>query len=654
VTCLWVWRDGRETLLADPTELADDGPGEQDLPDAERARRERMREVAEGITAYSVDRTVTRIAFAVGGVPYIADVVDGTITAIAAPGPVVDPRIDPGGQRVAYVHEGSVWIATADEAVRLTAPDADTVTWGLADFIASEELGRMRGLWWWPDGECLIVERVDEAPVQTWWISDPAHPERAPRPHKYPQAGTSNSDVSLWLVHPDGARTRIEWDRRQFPYLATVTVGVSGEPLITLLTRDQRRQVVLALAMDGDARIVSDRTDPDWIDVVPGVPRWDGHGRLLDVVADPATDTYRLTCAGVPITPVGFQVSGVGEVDDDGITVTGGEDPTRIGAYLLSTDGTLHPLAPDADIASAVRARGLTVTCETGLTSTVTRTRIRRGRTLAGEIENRSEVPNVDPRVEIVLTGERDLRTAVVFPTGHVPGSHRLPVILSPYGGPHARMTLRSGIAYGTAQWLADQGFCVVVADGCGTPGRGPAWERAVRGDLATPVLDDQVAALDGVLAAYPDDTDIDRVGIRGWSFGGYLAALAVLRRPDRFHAAVAGAPVTEWRLYDTAYTERYLGDPGADPEAYDRSSLLPLAVGLRRPLLLVHGLADDNVVVAHTLQLSSALLAAGRPHSVLPLSGVTHMTPQEVIAENLLRAELDFFTEHLAQPTTK
>ena len=125
--------------------------------------------------------------------------------------------------------------------------------------------------------------------------------------------------------------------------------------------------------------------------------------------------------------------------------------------------------------------------------------------------------------------------------------------------------------------------------------------------------LDDQIAALDAVAEQFPDDVDTSRVGITGWSYGGYLAALAVLRRPDVFHVAVAGAPVTEWRLYDTAYTERYLGDPNEQPDVYDRNSLLPLAEKLERPLLLIHGLADDNVFAAHTLQLSSALLAAGR-----------------------------------------
>jgi dipeptidyl-peptidase-4 len=193
----------------------------------------------------------------------------------------------------------------------------------------------------------------------------------------------------------------------------------------------------------------------------------------------------------------------------------------------------------------------------------------------------------------------------------------------------------------------------VVVTDGRGTPGRAPAWERAIHLDLAGPILDDQVEALHAVAEA-DDRLDLTRVAIRGWSFGGYLAALAVLRRPDVFHAAVAGAPVTDWRLYDTHYTERYLGHPDADPDGpavYERSGLLAQARHLTRPLLLIHGLADDNVVAAHTLRLSSALLAAGRPHTVLPLSGVTHMTPQEVVAENLLTLQLAFIRDALGLP---
>ncbi len=166
-------------------------------------------------------------------------------------------------------------------------------------------------------------------------------------------------------------------------------------------------------------------------------------------------------------------------------------------------------------------------------------------------------------------------------------------------------------------------------------------------------MLEDQVDGLHA-LAERHEDIDLSRVGIRGWSFGGYLAALAVLRRPDVFHAAIAGAPPTDWRLYDTHYTERYLGRPDDAEAAYEASSLLPDAHRLTRPLLVIHGIADDNVAVANTLRLSSALLAAGRPHTTLLLSGVTHMTPQEVVAENLLLLELDFLRAALADPAPR
>jgi dipeptidyl-peptidase-4 len=175
-----------------------------------------------------------------------------------------------------------------------------------------------------------------------------------------------------------------------------------------------------------------------------------------------------------------------------------------------------------------------------------------------------------------------------------------------------------------------------------------------VAGDLATPALEDQVTALAGAAARFPD-LDTSRVGIRGWSFGGYLAALAVLRRPDVFHAGVAGAPPTDWRLYDTHYTERYLGDPAANAAAYQVSSLIDdperAVLSVIRPLLIIHGLADDNVFVAHSLRLSSALLAAGYPHAVLPLSGITHMTSQEAVAENMLLLQVAFLKQGLGLP---
>lgn len=221
-----------------------------------------------------------------------------------------------------------------------------------------------------------------------------------------------------------------------------------------------------------------------------------------------------------------------------------------------------------------------------------------------------------------------------------------LPVLMNPYGGPHGQQVLSAQGIFRDSQWFADQGFAVVVVDGHGTPGN-PSWERAVSRGLASTVLQDQVDGLHAAAHAFPD-FDLAKVAIRGWSFGGYLAALAVLDRPDVFHAAVAGAPVTDWELYDTAYTERYLGLPDDNPEAYRSVSLLHRAPSLSRPLQIIHGFADDNVYVANSLQLSQVLTQNGRPHQLLPLTGITHMASQEEVAENLLLLQVDFLRQAL------
>jgi dipeptidyl-peptidase-4 len=256
-----------------------------------------------------------------------------------------------------------------------------------------------------------------------------------------------------------------------------------------------------------------------------------------------------------------------------------------------------------------------------------------------------AEKPLVEQNARILSVGPRGIPVAILTPRDGL--TTKLPVLFDPYGGPHAQRVVASNGAYLSSQWFADQGFVVVIADNVGTPGKGSKWERDVLGDLAQPVLDDQVEIVHALQDLEPR-ADITRVGIRGWSFGGYLAALAVLRRSDVFHAAIAGAPVTDWRLYDTHYTERYLGNPSVDDSNYTKTSLMENVDTLESPLLLIHGLADDNVVAAHTLQLSSALLAAGKAHEVLPLSGVTHMTPQEVVAENLLLHQLEFLRRTL------
>ncbi len=664
VNALWVFDvdAGTERLVADPRVLLAAEEDGADLPAEERARRERAREGAGGITSYATDANSTVVAFALARRLFAGGLLSGRARELAVTGPVFDPRPDPTARRIAYVSSRSLRIGELDGSSRVligagSAPDGSsdpgTVSWGSADFIAAEEMGRSRGYWWSPDGTTLAVCRVDDAPVGEWVIADPAHPERPARTVRYPAAGTANPDVTLHLVGLDGSVTAVDWDRDFFPYLAAVDWTDAG---LTLLVQARDQQGTMVLQVDatagptrGETTVLSHDYDAAWVELVPGTPARLADGRLV-MTAD-RDGARRLLVADEPVTPPELQVRSVVAIGghDQAPVVTFCANPiddaTQLQVWQWS-DNELRAVTTERGVHGAALG-GATLVVRSATLDRPGVTTIARTPSDDHEIASFAEVPLVEPNVQLLTVGERRLAVAVLLPHGFDPDGDPLPVLLDPYGGPHALRVTQAHNSYLTSQWFADQGFAVIVADGRGTPGRGSEWERAVHGDLAGPTLDDQVDALLAVAEQVPG-LDLTRVAIRGWSFGGYLAALAVLRRPDMFHAAIAGAPVTEWRLYDTHYTERYLGDPSDSADRYDANSLLPLAADLTRPLLLIHGLADDNVVAAHTLQLSAALLGAGRPHEVLPLVGVTHMTPQEEVAENLLLHQLDFLRRSL------
>ena len=656
---LWVLdvASGVERLVADPR-LLGAGRDAEDLPEAERARRERVRETGSGIVSYDADADLTAAVFTLGGGLWRVGLADGDgpPEALAVqPGPF-DPRLSPDGARVAYSAGSGLRVtgdAGGDRAV--VEEPGETVSWGSAEFVAAEEMGRTRGHWWSPDGRRLLAARVDTAPVPRWWIADPASPDAEPAEIRYPVAGAANAAVALAVLDVDGGgegegRVDVAFHGGGWEYLAGVRWSADGL-LLTVQTRDQRTLGVLEADPDtGSCRLLRRVGDEAWVELVPGAPRLVG-GRLVTVEDRGAA--RRLCVDGEALTPDDVQVRAVLHTDEVGVVVTASVDPADTHVARVGWDGAVERLTAGPGVSGVAVGGGTTVISSRTLAHTGRRCRIdsllRPGR--AYDIASLAADPGLELNVEIVELGPRKLVSALVMPSASVAGGDGpLPVLLDPYGGPHAQRVQRAEALFHTSQWFADQGFAVLVADGRGTPGRGPAFERAVRGDLAGPVLEDQIDAL-GAAAALDPRLDLSRVAIRGWSFGGYLAALAVLRRPDVFSAAIAGAPVTDWRLYDTHYTERYLGHPATEPANYERTDLAPLAPGLERPLMLIHGLADDNVVAAHTLRLSRALTEAGRPHTVLPLSGVTHMTPQEEVAENLLLLQLRFLQDALGMP---
>ncbi|MFF7100403.1 prolyl oligopeptidase family serine peptidase [Streptomyces nigra] len=654
---LWVFdtADGGERVAADPRALL--GGASEKLSAEERARRERTREGGTGVVSYATDAAVELASFALSGRLFAAELRVGTARELPVPGPVIDPRPSPDGRHIAYVARGALRVvgAEGDGDRALAEPEAEGVAYGLAEFIAAEEMGRHRGFWWSPESDRLLVARADDGAVKRWWISDPAHPERAPRQVAYPAAGTPNAEVRLFVVGLDGARVEVSWDRVRYPYLARVHWSAAGAPLLLVQARDQRSQLFLAVdPATGTTRMVHADEDPQWLELFPGVPCWSPSGHLVRIADEGGA---RVLAVGErPLTGPQLHVRAVLDVSDDDVLVSASAGASaseseigEVHVYRVNELG-VERVSQEPGVHTAVRAGGVTVLVSHTPEWAGARVQVLRDGKLIGLVRSYAEDPGVTPRLTLTEGGARRIPCAVLMPRDYA-GDTPLPVLLDPYGGPHGQRVVAAHNPHLTSQWFADQGFAVIVADGRGTPGRSPAWEKAVKDDIAAVVVQDQVDALESLAERFP--LDLGRVAIRGWSFGGYLAGLAVLRRPDVFHAAVVGAPVTDLRLYDTHYQERYVGHPDEQPEVYRRNSLIDDA-GLvdaaepHRPMMIVHGLVDDNVVVAHSLRLSSALLAAGRPHEVLPLSGVTHMTPQEEVAENLLLLQLDFLKRSL------
>lgn len=632
-----------EELLVDPLNLL--AEGEEKLSPEERARRERTREAAGGITSYSTDKRCENIAFVLSGKLYSYSINERKLVEQASAGVVIDPQIAPDGQSIAYITpEGQLHLTRAGVVQVLCTPEHEDIYYGTAEFVASEEMSRYHGYWWSADSQSLIVQRFDQTPVAKIWISDPANPQQPPRDVRYPFVGSANVLTTLFILSlNDLSRREITWNP-EHEYLCDVIPG-DGKvpPLILTMSRNQRHAEILAVDMDtAQSRTIAELKDSAWIDLMGGVPAWSPNGELITHVIH--KNSHALAVNGEVITPENLQVDGVIAIDRDGITFAGTFEPTESHIYWRGWGGEFEVLTTEPGIHMARTSGGTLLLISRDMRSYEVSVLIKRDG-LTRKILALNERPEVDAKPEFLKLGQRSLNSALLLPQNR---EHKnLPLLVDPYGGPGHSRVLHAKSAYAEAQWIANQGFAVLISDGRGTPHRNPAWEREILDDLSSAPVEDQADAVHALISKFPGLIDSQRVAIRGWSFGGYLAGLAAARRPDIFKAAIIGAPVTDFRLYDTFYTERFMGPEENHPN-YERSSLLNEAKNISVPVMIIHGMVDDNVLVSNSLKLSSALLEAGKAHEVLPLTGVTHMTPQEVVAENLMLLELDFLNRAL------
>ncbi len=664
--------NGRERELLSPGQLL--GSGEEQLSAAEKARRERQRQSLQGFTFFRLSHDGASLLVALSGKLYAVNRAD--LKYVELPGEDwIDPRFSPDCRFVAAVKDRELHlIDLAAKSVRaLTTGATETVSHGTAEFIAQEEMSRSSGYWWSPDSSSLLYQETDESGVEVRYIHNPLHPEEPPARHFYPKAGSPNAAVRVGLIaRPGGAQggsagreTRwVTWDGAKYPYLARVTWDTPGAPLTLLVqNREQTGQQLLAVDIaTGASRVLLHEHDSAWLNLDANwagavdeiaSPVWlpDGSGFLWATEARGAWQVELRDAGGGftrELTPRnGFHYRGITGVDRTGnrVLVRGSSDPREIHLWSfplaggagtqLTTGRGHHGAAYGMGTGRMVHSYDLfdgRHGCEVLDAA---------GRTL-GDLRSIAETPPAWPATELLGTRTLPVFDAAITRPRDFQTRRKYPVILQVYAGPTSKRVNAVRRDYFLDQWMADQGYIVVRLDGRGTPWKGREWERIIKGNFIDTALNDQIAGLQALGAEYPE-LDLNRVGVTGWSWGGYFSAIATMRRPDIFRAGVAGAPVVTWENYDTHYTERYLGLPQDNPCAYRVSNVTTYVEELKQPLMLIHGVTDDNVYYQHTMQLADALFAAGKPYDLLPMTG-THMISDPIIRLRQQTRIMDFF----------
>ena len=651
------------------------GVTEENLSLEERLRRERARDLGQGVTSATWAEVGARLLVPrTDGLHVLdgPDFHDRLAVPLGEGGPMLDPRLSPDGRQVAFVQDDEVCVADLGTGgVRqLTAGARGTGrTHGLAEFVAQEEMDRSHGFWWSPDGRRIAFTEVDETHIPVYRIVHQGSAEvgeGAQEDHRYPFAGAANAVVRLGVVDVDGGEPVWAEMGDDWEYLARVDWLRADRLVVQLENRDQTRLDVVAVdAGTGTVTPLFDEQSDVWINLhhllrpLPGgdgrflwASERSGHRHLEVRTADGALEQV--------LTEGSWFVNDVVGLDAERVWFCATRDGhlQRHLYVVATTGGPITPVTTEIPGTHGVVAHvgsGRFVDVFTSLTTPPVATVRALGD--AAELHRLvDEVEGADPRAtalplpppELTSVTTEDGATIDVLlyrPAGDGP----FPTIVSVYGGPHVQQVLDawSATASMRRQWLRSLGYLVVVADNRGAAGRGLAFEGAIRWNAGDLEVRDQVAVVEHLVDA--GLADPERVGINGWSYGGYLSAIALAKAPGTFKAAVAGAPVTHWDGYDTHYTERYMGTPQANPEGYERSSVMAHVAGLRdRHLMLVHGLIDENVHFRHTARLVNALIRERIPYELFLLPDERHSPRAEADRVYLEERILDFFRRHL------
>ena len=656
-----LWRidveSGERTVIA--------GPGaDAPMSREEELLRERTRTRELGVPAYSWARKSAKPVLMIPGPTVRASVNGKPLKDVPGSEGALTPTLSPDGTKLSFVRGGELYVVRLDgsvEAARLTAGAEDGLTHGLPDYNAQEEFGLLRGHWW-SDDERIAYLRVDERHVAPYPIVHQGGGEVDVETHRYPFAGEENPRVALYVIDASGGLAMQMSLPQEDGYLVRVAwwpTEDGGQRLVAQwINRAQNRLQLLTFDDNGAPTVLIDEQQEPWVNVAD-----DAHGladgtflwsselsgyRHLSLRAADGSEVRQLTGGE-------WIVDGAIGVDEDGgwvyFTSTRNSPLERQVERVSLSGGWIETLSEPGGIHHATLSRD--------------------GRWLAVQSSSRHAPPSIalvstdgverrtiyesraDPD-KLALTPP-ELRTfsaadgatlygALYRPDGD--GPH--PLLVAVYGGPHAQTVVDAwGLTVDLrAQYLAQQGFLVLKLDNRGMAGRGLEFEAHLHRQMGTIEVDDQAGAVEQL--AEESLIDAERVGVYGWSYGGYMTVMSMLRRPDLFRVGVAGAPVSDWDGYDTGYTERYMGTPQDNAEGYREGSLLTHANRLHGNLLLIHGGVDENVHFRHTARLITALTESDRDYDLLMFPQERHMPRNQSGLEYQERRVARYFTDRL------
>ena len=655
-----LWRidieSGERSVIAGP---GSDAPMSRE----EELLRERTRTRELGVSSYSWARESESPVLMIPG-PVVRVSVNGEpLRELEGSEGALTPTLSPDGTQLSFVRGGELVVVAVDgqsQPTHLTSGAEDGLTHGLADYIAQEEFGQLRGHWWSKDGRIAYL-RVDERHVAPYPIVHQGGNEVDVETHRYPFAGDENAHVSLWVVDLESG------DAQELPlpeedgYLVRVAWwpdGEGGQRLVAQwVDREQKRLQLIAFDGAGSQLLIDEVQEP-WINVADdarslkdGTFLWSSESSGFRHLSLRNADGSELRT----LTSGEWIVDGVIDVDEDSgwvyfnstrgsplerrverVSLDGGEIET------LSEPGGLHGASLSRD-GKWLAMTSSSLTAAPAITLVATDGSEQRALYESGDSLESIGVAAPELRTFTAADGTT-LYGALYRPDGE--GPH--PLLLAVYGGPHAQTVLDAwGLSVDLrAQYLAQQGYLVLKLDNRGMAGRGLAFEAHLHRQMGTIEVDDQSAAVQQL--ADEGLIDIQRVGVYGWSYGGYMTVMSMLRRPDLFKVGVSGAPVSDWDGYDTGYTERYMGTPQNNAEGYREGSLLTQAAKLQGQLLLIHGGVDENVHFRHTARLITALTAADRDYDLLMFPEERHMPRDRAGLEYQERRVARYFERHL------